>query len=214
MKYLTKGESDKLEFQVKNNSGGVVDLTSAEITFTLKSDPTSSTAQVQRFNTAAGGGDTQIKTISASLGLVVVYLSRANTLALTGDTLYYGELQVTDSNSDSHIIEERFKVRHGLNTSGTASISNILQANKYAKIKCTYEDTVSVEEQYKFDSTISASITSGVLTITSTAEFPKGETQILNTYDIISWTWDSTSQIRVELADWESGRINTIRVIV
>lgn len=214
MKYLTKGESAILEYQVKNNSGGVVDLTSAEITFTLKEDATSDTAQVQRFNTAAGGGDTQVKVVSASLGLVVVYLSRANTLALTGDTMYYGELQVTDSSDNSHIIEERLTVRHGLNTSGTASISNILQANKYAKIKCTYEDTVSVEEQYKFSSTITASITDGVLTINSIAEFTQGETQILSTYDIYSWTWVSTSQITVDLADWESGRINTIRVIV
>lgn len=214
MKYITKGESAKLEYQVKNNSGGVVDLTSAEITFTLKENATSDTAQVQRFNTAAGGGDTQIKTISASLGLVVVYLSRANTLALAGDKMYYGELQITDSTDNSHIIEDRFSVKHGLNTSGTASISNILQANKYAKIKCTYENTVSVEEQYKFDSSITASITGGVLTINSTAEFVQGETQILSTYDIYSWSWVSTSQITVTLADWESGRINTIRVIV
>ena len=214
MIYITKGQDKTITYQVKNDSGGIVDLTSAEITFTVKSDPNSSTAQIQRFNTAAGGGDTQIKIISASLGLIAVFLDRDNTLALTAGTLYYTDLLVTDQNSNEFIIDDRIEVRHGVNTSGTASISNILEANKYARLTCTYEDTVVKDEQSKFSSTISGTISSGTLTITSTAEFTEGKTFIFHSYDIYSWTRTDSSTITVELADWESGRINSIMVVV
>jgi hypothetical protein len=67
----------------KNSNGGVLDLTTAEITATFKQFSTASTSLFVRRNTAAGGGDTELKATSPTNGIYEIKIVPANTSALT-----------------------------------------------------------------------------------------------------------------------------------
>lgn len=89
MIFINKGSDKKITFQAVNNNKGILDITGAGITFNLRESSESSTTILQKLNTVAGGGDTQIKTISAAGGVYIVYLDNSDTSNLTGETYYF-----------------------------------------------------------------------------------------------------------------------------
>lgn len=76
MEFIKIGADKDLQFQAVNNNA-VLDITTAEITFTARE--INGTLALTKKNTAAGGDDSQIKTIDAENGLFVVYIQRNDT---------------------------------------------------------------------------------------------------------------------------------------
>lgn len=93
--YVVKGEAKNFPFQAFNNAGGVIDLTSATVTFSVKESVSDTSSVFQRKNTAAGGSDTEVEVTSATDGLFLVKLSQTNTLTLSVRS-YYFDCQVND----------------------------------------------------------------------------------------------------------------------
>jgi len=100
--YLVKGESKNFPLQAFNNAGGVIDLSSALITMTVKESTTSTDTEFQRKNAAAGGSTTEIEATSATDGLFLAKLTRTNTLSLDVQAYYYDVTIDTGSDYISH----------------------------------------------------------------------------------------------------------------
>jgi len=75
-----KNRNLTLEFPVLDANGSPLILTDFKATFTV--DDKAGVKQFERKNTAAGGGDTEIKFLAA-VGVLQVYLATANTANMT-----------------------------------------------------------------------------------------------------------------------------------
>lgn len=93
--YITKNEAKNFPFQAFNGSGGVIDLTSATVIFTVKEYVSDTVPVFQRKNTAAGGNDNEVQVTSATDGLFLVKVSQTNSNALSTKA-YYFDCQVND----------------------------------------------------------------------------------------------------------------------
>lgn len=93
--YVVKGEAKNIPLQAFNGSGAEIDLTSAKVTFTVKTSVSDTSPVFQRKNTAAGGNDNEVEITSATNGLFLVKLSQTNTLSLSVQSYYY-DVQVND----------------------------------------------------------------------------------------------------------------------
>lgn len=96
-KKIRIGSDADLSYQAKNDSGGVIDITNAEITFIMKA--VQGTQTIEKRNTAAGGDDTEIKHIDNTTGVYAVYITRADTVNLAQDWYRFSSL-VTVNGSD------------------------------------------------------------------------------------------------------------------
>ena len=90
MKLINKSSNVSLVLQARNSSGGILNLTGAEITVNFKQYGTDTTNLFTKRNTAAGGSDSEVEVLNAALGYYVVKILSANTSALTIRTLYAG----------------------------------------------------------------------------------------------------------------------------
>ena len=204
MIYITKGEAKAIPIQIKNDSGGVVDLTGLSIEFIAKEDASSSTAQIQRLNTAAGGGDTQIKVMSASLGLCVVYLTSANTAGLTQDALYHCYIKA------GNYVNE-LKVRTSKGEIATASTVTTNNAGVYSVIYCEYGETPEVLDYNELS--VTGSFSSGTLTLVSSG-FVEGKTDVRISFDNYGWNFNG-DDIEIYFDDqWVSGAKATVIISV
>ena len=87
MLYLTRGAAASIPRTAFNDSGGNLDISSAQIVFNVKETALATSNIFQKLNTAAGGDDSQIKTISGSLYRINVL--NTDTADLTEQDYYY-----------------------------------------------------------------------------------------------------------------------------
>ena len=143
--YIVRGESKNFPLQAFNSAGGIIDLTSATIIFTVKESTNDVSPEFTRSNTAAGGNDNEVEVTSATDGLFLVKVSQANSLSLNVDSYYY-DVQVNDgSNHVTHT--GAFVVQQSVSdgattrrTSGTTAQRPTL-TNTYEDIGFGYYDT-------------------------------------------------------------------------
>lgn len=124
---LKKGVNVSLPFQVKNQSGGIVDLTSSTVVFNLK---VSALATSNIFQKTSDDSD-EIEVLDAENGLITVKILSTDTSVLT-DRDFFSEL-ITDSVSVINNII-RFSPFEGASstyhrTSGTTAQRPTLGAN-------------------------------------------------------------------------------------
>lgn len=94
-----------LSVSVNQDDGTPVNLTSAKIWFTVKArtSDTDDQALIQKKNTAAGGGDDQIKIVVAAQGKMEVYLVPDDTEDLDPGTYIY-DIQVTLASGKTYTV--------------------------------------------------------------------------------------------------------------
>jgi hypothetical protein len=90
------GQSKKLIYQITNDSNGIVDLDGYSIQFVLGNN----TTQITKKNTEAGGSDSQIKVLDSNKGLLVIYLTRTDTLRLEYNSVYAGSIHLSKESKD------------------------------------------------------------------------------------------------------------------
>ena len=166
MKLINKSSNVSLILQAKNTSGGVLNLTGAEITVNFKQYGTDTTNLFTKRNTAAGGSDSEVEIIDAALGFYKIKILSANTSALTIRTLHVG-ITITISSTDYtdslflKIIENK----------GTGiPVDNVI-LQPYKKIVWTMVNggTPTLVLKAGFDGTPTATISGSTVTLTSAA---------------------------------------------
>lgn len=95
---LVKGEAKNLPMTAKNSIGGIIDLTSASITFTCKNSYGDVSPVFTKRNTTAGGNDSQVLVVDADLGMLLVLINETSSLLLEVGTYYY-DCQVNDGST-------------------------------------------------------------------------------------------------------------------
>lgn len=98
MKQLRKNYDELIHYKLRNSSGGDLDLTNKTIVWSLINN--SSQTVVEKQNALAGGSDSEIKTVSATSGIIIVYVSNEDTKSLP-DTNYIAKVLV-----DGDMIEQ------------------------------------------------------------------------------------------------------------
>ena len=77
-----RGDNDEWEAHLTDENGNGVDLTNAEIVFSVRKTPLTAVYAFQRKNTLAGGGDNEIKLSTGVSGMFNLYTVPANTSGL------------------------------------------------------------------------------------------------------------------------------------
>ncbi len=103
MVYLTRGRDEILDFVPKNKFHSTIDLTGLTIQFNLKASLTEATNVFEKKNTAAGGGDTQIKIVRRSFR---VFIDKTDTASLDNDKYFYEYIVDGEKHESGYI---RFK---------------------------------------------------------------------------------------------------------
>ena len=88
-----KGETIKLPLVARNLNNGIVDVTSATITFNFKADPTQTTNLFQKLSTTEG----QIDKVTGVNGFFVVNIDASDTSGLVDRDFYYECIIVVSS---------------------------------------------------------------------------------------------------------------------
>jgi len=94
-----------LSLTVNNQDNTPVDLTGSKVYFTLKERTSDSDAAalIKKRNTAAGGGDTEIKIIDASGGKAEIYIVPADTDGMNPGN-YVWDVQITLANNKTYTV--------------------------------------------------------------------------------------------------------------
>jgi len=115
MKIIQRGEDVQVTYYAKNQSGAVIDLTDKEITFKLKVSSLTNIALIEKYNTEAGGGDDEIKVISADKGILVIKILGSETAGLI-DKDFFAEITIDTERTINEII--RIKPFNAITSSG------------------------------------------------------------------------------------------------
>jgi len=87
---LDKGDDYTIELHVTNkDTGADIDITDAEIRFSVKTDEDAAAYTFQKKNAAATGSDSEIKEIDGSGGRADIYILSADTLSLVKERYKY-----------------------------------------------------------------------------------------------------------------------------
>jgi len=162
------GTDIKIPFIILNSHNGAVDLTnSPDITVTVKADYNSSTALFQLNNSVS----TEVEVIRANKGNIVIKVTRSQTLAMNKNSVHFVDVL---TNVDDITYNQLFVIltSYVVNDTGVV-VSPIVTQQKILRVTVEYPDTVTVEDKLNWinSASISASITSGVLTVLSSSEF-------------------------------------------
>lgn len=194
MKLINKSSNVSLVLQARNSSGGILNLTGAEITVNFKQYGTDTTNLFTKRNTAAGGSDSEVEVLSAALGYYVVKILSANTSALTIRTLYAG---IVISISGTDYTDALFlKIVENKGT-GIPADNVILQP--YKKIVWTMVNggTPTLVLKAGFTGTPTAAVVDDTVTLTSAAlEF------------------DATGTVFSNFSDYSIGTSNTGSIVI
>lgn len=161
---IKRGSDFVIMFEARNEYGGIIDLTGASIYFTLKADPDSTSILITKENTAGGGSDSEIEVISATDGLGIVKILRADTLSLANRNYYY-DIYI-DSTTDSVVINNVLKLEKTVKGSGGTVVPSVLDAGKSIWFK-NINGTLSTLIASGWTSNPTAAWSGTTLTITS-----------------------------------------------
>lgn len=93
-----RAEAFNIPFQIKNDSGGVIDITSLTVTFYLKESPTSVSVLLTKVSTDTA----QIEKLNSSSGIGLVKILAVNT-ATYGNRNYFYEITCTGGRDQGFI---------------------------------------------------------------------------------------------------------------
>lgn len=116
---MFKGDNRTLEITLSWPDGDPVDLTDAELRFTVKEKTSlpQSQASITKANQKAGGSDTQIKVMNAAGGRCDIYLLPADTESMNPGTYYWDiELVMADGKKVT-AIRSRITLKDDVTTS-------------------------------------------------------------------------------------------------
>jgi hypothetical protein len=101
------GNTEKFELEVTDEDDAVVDITNAEIVFSVKTDFDSESFVFQRKNSFAGGGDTEILITDGPNGLAEIYVIPDNTKDLNKGTYVYDVWVKLTSGEEKTVVVNR-----------------------------------------------------------------------------------------------------------
>jgi len=219
MRYIKIGSDVKLYFQAKNNAGGVVDITSAEITVSFKTSFSTSSYLARKRNTAAGGGDTQVKATSASDGLFIAFFDRDDVANLqTGYNFIEVYIKVSE---DEYILQDVAYVRDVSSSAGSSIAYADSPESDYGYVRFSISSTgdpPTFTEEVKnasISGTLTVEYTDSQIVITSTAsDFTVGKTVINTTFSAFTPDgWTDTAKI-IKLQPYDEFQPGTIQIYV
>jgi hypothetical protein len=116
---MFKGDDRTLEVTLSWPNGDPVDLTDAEIRFTVKEKTsiTQANASIKKANEKAGGSNLQIKTINASGGRCDIYLVPVDTESMNPGTYYWDVELILASGKKITAIRSRITLKDDVTTS-------------------------------------------------------------------------------------------------
>lgn len=106
---IYKGDNKSWQVTVEDQDDVAVDVTSAEVVFTVRTALGDSTAQIERKNVAAGGSVDEIEMTDPTNGIFKIHIVPANTSSLTKGAYVY-DIQVTVSSKVYTIIRSTFTI--------------------------------------------------------------------------------------------------------
>lgn len=107
---IFKGDSKNWEVTVKDGDGTIVDITGAEIVFTVRVNATDSTFSLQKKNLAAGGDATQISMDDPTNGIFRLHLLPSDTASLRASKYVY-DFQLTMGTDVYTILKDNFLLK-------------------------------------------------------------------------------------------------------
>jgi len=90
------GDNETLEVEITDEDDVAIPLASTKIWFTIRKNYTDEDFIVQKKNSLAGGGDTEIKITDGSGGVCEIYLLPADTKELLADFYVY-DVQISNA---------------------------------------------------------------------------------------------------------------------
>lgn len=204
-KIMVRGDNETLTWTYSG------DLTARKIIFVAKANRTLTTARsIQRMNTVAGGGNTQL-TVSYSsttgLSTITVLLQPTLTAQLTAKDYWYDITSEDASDSDDHetILQGKFTLIGDVQSPyDGAVVVGSLTPNKKITFYVETSDDVAKLSSYGWTTVPTAVINEGVVTITSSgSEFIVGKTRIFSTNGNINYPAPTTSEIVITVLEGE-----------
>lgn len=163
-----------------------LNLTGASITFTVKNTKDGD-IYFQRKNTVAGGGDTQIEIVSASDGLILIKIDRANTLNLTRRDCWC-DLYVAISTKDYVPLYEPFIISKTALTGSETEIGIDIHPSKTLRYLVTNNSTLTRKGGAGWTTEPTVEFDGANIKITSVdSEFTSGLTKVTLTNENISY---------------------------
>jgi hypothetical protein len=113
---MFKGDSRDQPYQVKTSAGAVVDITSAELRFTVKRGEFDSTTDklFQLKNTLAGGSAAEIEMTDPTNGKFTVHISKTNTMAAEGNIRYWYDIEMVIGSARNTLIKNQILIRQDI----------------------------------------------------------------------------------------------------
>lgn len=105
IRFYQRNNYDLLVTVLVKGTSTPIDITSSEITFSVKSDVKDTTYVFQKMNTAAGGDDTEIEITDATNGVFQLKLIPADTADINSGGYVY-DFEITLSNGKTYTLEE------------------------------------------------------------------------------------------------------------
>jgi hypothetical protein len=91
--YIVSGDDKTWLITIVDNNGAVVDLTNAKAYFTVKKNKETTTVEIQKRNTLAGGSDSEIEMSDPTNGKMKIHLVPTDTSTLQSRSYKY-DIQV------------------------------------------------------------------------------------------------------------------------
>src|SRR3990167_602531 len=196
-KIMVRGDNETVIWTVSG------DISARKIIFVAKTNRLLTTSRtIERKNTAAGGGDTQLTVAYSAVTLfstITVLLQPSITSQLLAKDFWYDITSEDASDSDDHetILQGKFTLIGDVQSPYDGNlIVGILTANKKITFYVTNANTVAKVESYGWTTVPTAVASGGVITITSAdSEFIVGKTRMFFTNNNVNYPAPTVSSI-------------------
>ena len=108
---MYKGDNNNSRWTISDSSGVAVDITTAELVFSVKKNFSDASYSFQRKNTAAGGSDAEIEILTGASGVCRVKIVPDNTSGLTVGVYQY-DLETTISSSVQTVVQDNLIIKN------------------------------------------------------------------------------------------------------
>lgn len=110
-----RGDDHAINCTVTLNSVAV-DLSNAAITFSIKKNIQDDTVLIQKQNTLAGGGSSEIEMTDPVNGIFQIYIESTDTESLDADGLFYFDIEMVLNNSKTTLIRSNILLLADIST--------------------------------------------------------------------------------------------------